>query len=394
MQMAAGGPTRVVWLRSPGLALSRPSESDYHLPMDEPDDVEESRFRRLVDTLDHAVVWEFDDTLGQYTFVSEHSRLVLGYAAEDWLQDSEFFERRIHPDDAPKLLELLAKLRRREAVDLRCEHRCRHADGHSVWVHTGVHFELFRGHRLMRGLTIDITHIKRAEEEERRARLEAERASKARDEVLAVVAHDLRNPLNTIRLGCEMLEHEPAVRQYSERILRAVDSMQRLIDDLVDAASIRASRLKLAPSEVDAATLVRQLAEDFAAEAESKGVSLRVLVGATATLRCDGRRLTQALANLMNNALKFTPCEGVVTLRLEIDALQAAFVVEDTGRGIAEDEIDKVFDREWQTDETAHLGSGMGLYIAKGIVMAQGGGIAVASQLGRGSTFTVTIPMT
>jgi len=176
-------------------------------------------------------------------------------------------------------------------------------------------------------------------------------------------------------------------------ILRAVDHMQHLIDDLVDAASIRASRLKITPAECDAASLLRQLADDFSGEAQHKQVALRVETGATALLRCDGRRIHQALSNLLHNALKFTPEGGRVTLRLAIDALQAAFSVEDTGRGIAEHELDRVFERAWQSDETAHLGSGMGLYIAKGIVEAHGGKIQVSSQLGHGSTFTVSLPM-
>jgi PAS domain S-box-containing protein len=147
---------------------------------DESDSAEGTRFRRLVDTLDHAVVWEFDDTLGAYTFVSQHSSLVLGYSADEWLRDPQFFERRIHAEDLPKLLELLAKLRRGEAEDLRCDHRCQHADGHTVWVHTGIHSEIQHTRHLMRGVTIDISHIKAAEELERRAREEAERATKAR----------------------------------------------------------------------------------------------------------------------------------------------------------------------------------------------------------------------
>ena len=360
---------------------------------DAADRADEGRFRRLVDTLDHAVVWEFDETLGAYTFVSQHSLLVLGYTCEEWLRDPHFFEQRVHPDDWPKLVELFAKLRRGETADLRCEHRCRRADGTTFWVHTGVHFEEHQGHALFRGVTIDVNHLKVAEEQQRLAREQAERAAKARDEILAVVAHDLRNPLHTIRMTCAVLDQVSGPANHTAVILRAVDHMQHLIDDLVDAASIRASRLKITPAECDAASLLRQLADDFSGEAQHKQVALRVEIGATALLRCDGRRIHQALSNLLHNALKFTPEGGTVTLRLAIDALQAAFSVEDTGRGIAEHELDRVFERAWQSDETAHLGSGMGLYIAKGIVEAHGGKIQVSSQLGQGSLFTVLLPM-
>jgi len=360
---------------------------------DAADDADEGRFRRLVDRLDHAVVWEFDETLGAYTFVSQHSLLVLGYECQEWLHDPRFFEQRVHPDDWPKLVELFAKLRRGETADLRCEHRCRRADGTTFWVHTGVHYEEQRGHALFHGVTIDVNHLKLAEEQQRLAREQAERAAKARDEILAVVAHDLRNPLHTIRLTCSLLELAPGAGNHSAVILRAVDRMQRLIDDLVDAASIRASRLKIAATECDAASLLRQLADDFAGEAEQKQVALRVEIDATATLQCDGRRIHQAMSNLIHNALKFSEAGGTVTLRLEIDPLHATFSVQDVGRGIAEHEIDKVFEREWQSDETAHLGSGMGLYIAKGIVEAHGGQIQVSSQLGQGSLFKVVLPM-
>jgi PAS domain S-box-containing protein len=363
--------------------------------MTSPDELEcadEGRFRRLVDTLDHAVVWEFDETLGAYTFVSQHSVLVLGYQCQEWLQDPRFFERRVHPDDWPKLVELFAKLRRAEASDLRCDHRWQRADGTVFWVHTGVHFEEHRGHSLFRGVTIDINHIKAAEEQERLAREQAERLAKARDEILSVVAHDLRNPLNTIRMTCSALDRTSEPGKYTAVVLRAVDQMQRLIDDLVDAASIRASRLKIARTEVDAASLLRQLGDDFSEDAQQKQVALRVIAEGNSTLRCDGGRIHQAISNLIHNALKFTDAGGSVTLRLAVDALHATFSVEDTGRGIAEEDLGKVFDREWQSDETAHLGSGMGLYIARGIIEAHGGQIEVSSQLGQGSVFKVLLP--
>jgi PAS domain S-box-containing protein len=354
---------------------------------------DERRFRRLVDSLDHAVVWEFDDTLDRYTFVSEHSRLVLGYSSEAWLKNPRFFEERVHPDDLPKLHEMLAKLRGQEAADLRCELRCQKEDGSVIWVHNGVHCEEEEGHRLFRGVTIDINHIKAAEERERLAREEAERSGRARDEVLAVVAHDLRNPLYTMRLACDTLDETTRGQRQIGIIQRAIRQMQGLIEDLVDAASIRASRLSIAPVEVEAASLLREIADDFTAEAAEKGIVLQVDVLSSATVRCDGRRIAQALSNLVNNALKFTDAGGSVTLRVRADHLHTEFVVEDTGRGIAEEHIDKVFDREWQSDETAHLGSGMGLYIVKGIVEAHGGEIRVQSQLGRGSTFTFTLPL-
>jgi PAS domain S-box-containing protein len=354
----------------------------------------ERRFQRLVETLDHAVVWEFDDTAQQYTFVSQHSKLVLGYDAEDWLSDPNFFEARVHPDDLARVHEALQKLRRKELVDLRVEHRCCRADGTMIWVHSGVHCEEEQGRVLFRGVTIDIDYLKQAEQRERIARTEAERAASARDEVLAVVAHDLRNPLNTVQLACEALDRPELLARNVQLIRRAVKQMQSLIEDLVDAASIRASRLRMSPSDFDPLRVVTETAEDFAGDAAERGITLAIEHAQTepVKLKGDGRRVTQALSNLVNNALKFSERGGSVTLRLKVDELHVRFEVADVGRGIAPQDIDKVFDRAWQSDETAHLGSGMGLYITKGIVEAHGGEIQVVSVLGQGSVFSFFLP--
>lgn len=350
------------------------------------------RFRRLVDTLDHAVVWEFDDTLNVYTFVSDHSRLVLGYDCHDWLENPRFFEQRIQPEDLPGVLQMFDKLRQRESADLQLQHRCLRADGRVIWVHSGVHFEEEDGHALFRGVTIDIDELKQAEEREREARLAAERTAHARDEVLAVVSHDLRNPLNTIQLACSMLEQGVQLEKNVRLVRRAVLQMQGLIDDLLDAASIRAARMKITAEAFDVRDLLNDIGDSFAADAAERGIALTVDAQANATIHADARRLSQALSNLINNALKFTPAGGQVRVRFAIEQEQLRFEVTDTGKGIAPNELDKVFDREWQADETAHLGSGMGLYIAKGVVAAHGGEIHVRSELGQGSVFWFTLP--
>lgn len=355
---------------------------------------DESRFRRLVDALDHVVIWELDATAQRYTFVSRHSELVLGYSPEAWMASATFLRDHLVADDRPKLDELVHKLcSDSEVNDLRLEHRCVKADGSVVWMHTGVHREDEHGHVLLRGVTVDIHNVKRAEEREREARAAAERAIAARDEVLAVVSHDLRNPLGNMRLAADALAGDPAELARTLPIIRrSVRRMQSLIDDLVDAANIRARGLTLTPTTIETSTFVSHLVADFQGAFEEKSVKLVADVRAHVSLKCDPGRIAQVVSNLLNNALKFTEPGGTVTLSVVADDLEATFRVHDTGSGIDPSEIERVFDREWQAEETAHLGSGMGLYIAKSVINAHSGRIWVESELGHGSTFAFTLP--
>lgn len=356
---------------------------------------EHQHFRRLVDALDHVVVWEFDESLGRYTFVSRHSELVLGFDSDEWLKNPRFLEEHLPEEDRPKLSELLNKLRTDPSVnDLRFEHRCAKADGSVIWAHTGVHRVEEAGHTLLRGVTVDVNSIKTAEEREREARSVAERAVSARDEVLAVVTHDLRTPLGNIRLAAEAIRERQGSAERNLAIIdRAVRRMESLINDLADAAIIRARGLTLSRTTLETATFVPQLVEDFRAVFAEKEVVLVGDVQVPVALSCDPGRIAQVVSNLLENALKFTEAQGTVTLSATADDLEATFAVTDSGRGIPPEDLERVFDRAWQAEETAHLGSGMGLYIAKGIVEAHAGRIWVESEAGRGSTFAFTLPL-
>jgi len=348
----------------------------------------------LVDALDHAIVWEFDDTEQRYTFVSKHSLLVLGHDCTDWMADPGFFEGQVVAEDRPKLGEVLGKIRCGEANDMRLEHRCTKSDGTIVWVHTGIHRADEGGKVLLRGVTIDINNVKRAEERERAAKEEAQRTMLAYEEVMAIISHDLRTPLQSISLAATTLARDTRL---SERLVPTIagsaTQMQRLIDDLTDLSQIRTRKLKVTPTEASTEEILRDVLERFAPIAEASAVRLTSALDEPIVLRCDPKRIAQVLANLVGNAIKFGgPTAQTVHVTVTTDELEARFSVFDQGPGIAPADLERVFEREWQAPETASQGSGLGLYIAKGIVLAHAGRIWVESILGRGAAFHFTVP--
>lgn len=234
--------------------------------------------------------------------------------------------------------------------------------------------------------------------------LAARRAAAARDELLAVVSHDLRNPLNAVRMCAQALQ-DPAplppesARSMGDIIERSCAWMQRLIGDLLDVARIEAGTLRLHREPGAAATVVATLRGLYAPLAADRGLTLATTVAPDLPpLHADTDRLVQALGNLLDNALKFTPTGGrvAVTVRrvgaARDDAEAVAFEITDTGCGIAADHLAHVFDRFWQATDARRAGAGLGLAIARGIVEAHGGRIAVESTEARGTTFTCTIP--
>jgi signal transduction histidine kinase len=354
-----------------------------------------TRFLRLVNALDHAVVWEFDDTDQRYTFVSDHSRVVLGYDSDAWATDPHHFERCIVPEDLPGFIALIAKLRDGEANDLRLEHRCLTAQGSVTWVHTGVHRADEAGHCIFRGVTIDVHGVKTAEERERAAKEHAERAVRHLEEVMAIVSHDVRGPLSTLLMGVEALEVDSTdIPKTVVVIRRAAQRLARLIDDLVDLSSIRSQRLRVVATESTSRALLDECLDEVAAEAENKSISLVQEPGPELTVRCDPKRIAQVLSNLLNNALKFSHDGGSIEVGAKADALEVVFWVRDSGVGIPQGSLSRVFDRHWQAPATADQGQGLGLFISKGIVEAHGGRIWAESEVGRGTTFRFALPLT
>jgi len=230
---------------------------------------------------------------------------------------------------------------------------------------------------------------------ERARRYEIERdARKAREEALAIAAHDLRTPLTSIALSAALLEQSPdeGVRHRARIIHRAAEQATELLRDLLDAAVIEQGRLRVEIAPCDGAALLRELSELFAPLAEARRITLRSgWSGDVGALGIDRARMHQALSNLLGNALKLTPPEGTIEVHLHAHDGALRFTVRDTGPGIDAEGARRLFDRYWQARATNRAGVGLGLYIVKGIVEAHGGTVSVDSAPGAGATFVLAM---
>jgi signal transduction histidine kinase len=226
----------------------------------------------------------------------------------------------------------------------------------------------------------------------------SEQAVRARDAVLGVVSHDLRNPLNTIHMAASVLLETSEERRSGnvrglEIIRRSVQQMNRMIKDLLDASSIDAGRFHVAQSYADVAALLCQASELLGPLAAEKSIQLDCESSQELTKAwVDSDQMLRVFSNLIGNAIKFTPEGGTICLRAEPSVDSIVFSVRDSGAGIAATQLPHVFDRYWQGIRGDRRGAGLGLAIAKGIVEAHGGRIWVDSTPGVGSTFSFSIP--
>ncbi|HEX8392400.1 MAG TPA: histidine kinase N-terminal 7TM domain-containing protein [Longimicrobium sp.] len=227
---------------------------------------------------------------------------------------------------------------------------------------------------------------------------EAREAIRARDTVLGVVSHDLRNPLSSILLHAESLLMDASVqgwaREGAAQVVRSVEAMERMIRDLLDVARIEAGQLRVEPLPLGPGVLLREAASLLGGLAEERGIALRVQAPAEGPpVRADRDRILQVFSNLVGNALKFTPSGGEVVIGAERAEGEVRFWVRDTGPGIAAADQPHLWQRFWQADgPERRAGAGLGLPIVHGIVQAHGGECGVDSRPGAGATFWFTLP--
>jgi PAS domain S-box-containing protein len=250
--------------------------------------------------------------------------------------------------------------------------------------------------------------VRVAEELARRAALslenaqlfrETERAMKTREDVLAVVSHDLGSPLTTIDLVAHVLRQTHhvdinRVHEFAEKIQRSTNEMKRLISDLLDFARIQSGAFAVTPLPHRLTVVLTPVLERMRTLAEARHQKLEIdLPSSLPYVEVDEHRIGQVISNLVRNAIKFTPEAGTISVSAYQRDNQIVVCVSDTGPGIPQDHLLKIFDRFWRVPETRKQGTGLGLAIAKGIVESHGGRIWAESEFGKGSKFFFTLPL-
>ncbi|HEY8521108.1 MAG TPA: GAF domain-containing protein [Gammaproteobacteria bacterium] len=224
---------------------------------------------------------------------------------------------------------------------------------------------------------------------------EARSAIRARDDMIAVVSHDLRNPLQSISAAAALLQLDPPPERRTrslQSIMVASEQMGRLLQDLLDISRMDAGQFSITREPLEVASLIAEAQTLFQPQAEDKSVRLVCRVAPDLPhVLADRGRIMQVLTNLLGNALKFVPAEGTITVTADRWGDGVRVAVADTGMGIAPEHLPRVFERFWRGDRRKERGAGLGLAVAKGIVEAHGGWIGVESSPGQGSTFYFTL---
>jgi PAS domain S-box-containing protein len=338
----------------------------------------EARFRSLAEAIPQ-IVWA-TGAEGEHEYLSPKWHEYTGQSTD--LPSAERWRQALHPEDYDECFRRWAAAAE-TGSPWQVEYRIRRADGSYRW-HLGRSVPFIVDGRVVKwyGTATDIN--------------EQKRAIRTRDDILATVSHDLRNPLGNILLSAELLEEEGLEQDPGlvDAIKRAANRMSTLIRDLLDITAVEGGELSLHRHPVQIGPLVAEAVSQQQQLARQKRVNLCLVPSEVdVVVLCDQDRILQVFANLIGNALKFTPIGGTITVAHQIVGEEVTLTVADTGPGIPAAQQGRVFDRFWRDKESVNSGSGLGLAICRGIIEQHGGRIWVDGSVGPGATFVFTLPL-
>ncbi len=368
----------------------------------------EQTFRRILEASPDPMI--LVDPEGRITLVSPQTEKVFGYSQEELVGQTVelLMPKRYRGVHAHHLRSFFATPRMRpmgSGLELSAERK----DGTEFPIEVSLSPLENAEQPTVLAVIRDITERKQAEAAIAQRSAELEEANEAlrtadryKDEFLSVISHELRTPLNFITGFASILDDEVAgelnaqQHEYIQKIMNGADRMLELVNNLLDMSRIQAGKLHIEPEVAAYAPIVEEAIAPLRSLSDQKGLTLTLDIRENPDLVVDARRLTQVLTNLVDNAIKFTPKDGQITVRVRRDENDLLTEIEDTGPGIAPESIPKLFRPFSQVDMSSTRrvgGSGLGLTISKALVEAHGGRIGVRSTPGEGSTFWFTLPL-
>jgi signal transduction histidine kinase len=320
---------------------------------------------------------------------------------DEWL-------RRIDRADRARVEHALRQLVESGQAKETIDYRVTDGDGRERWLSSRVLLSFGEDGRPLQmiGVTVDMTEQQRVEREraalmerEQSARKEAEAANRAKDEFLAMLGHELRNPLSAISSAVEVLNrvdaNAPIAVDARHIIARQTRHLAHMMDDLLDVARVISGKVILTKARVDLAQLVRRVVDTLGVTGEARAHEVSLAPGEPVWIEADATRIEQVTSNLLTNALKYTPAGGRIDVRVGVEGGQAVLQVQDSGVGISPSLLPHVFDLFVQGERTLERragGLGIGLTLVRRLVQMHGGTIDAQSTPGAGSTFTVRLP--
>jgi PAS domain S-box-containing protein len=345
---------------------------------------------------------QVEPATGRLLRVNDRYCEITGYSREELLTGN--VRDLTHPEDREADWEKFMRMVRGETPEYCNQKRYLRKDGRTVWVLVSSRILRDRAGKPVRtvGLIMDVTERKRAEQALRAANARLIEADRRKNDFLAVLSHELRNPLLPIRNSLHVLDHLSAQSDPERRALAVIDhqvtQLSRLVDDLLDVTRIGRGKVRLQRERVDLVGLVRRVVEDHRLMFLDSGIALELQAGPAAlAVNGDPERLAQVLGNLLQNANKFGPPGSRTTVSLRAARGQAELRVRDTGPGMSPELLAQLFEPFAQADQAldrSRGGLGLGLALVKALVQMHGGEVAAVSEgPGRGSEFTVRLPL-